>query len=78
MTFDTSYDEPPQRSHSAFDLLDNSSHDPQPTRPELRSSMTMPNNVGASAVGALAMEPNAWDDHGFGHEEEGEIQMSFE
>lgn len=78
MTFDTSYDELPQRSHSAFDLLDNSNHDPQPTRPELRSSATMPNDVGASAVGALAMEPNAWDDHDFGHGEEGEIQMSFE
>lgn len=77
MTFDTSYDELPQRSHSAFDLLDNSNHDPQPTRPELRSSATMPNDVGASAMGALALEPNAWDDHDFGHGE-GEIQMSFE
>ena len=78
MTFDISYDDLPQRSHSASDLLNNSNHDPQPTRPELRSSMTMPNDVGASAVGALAMEPNAWDDHDLGHGEEGEIQMSFE
>lgn len=73
MTFDTSYDGAPQRPRSVFD-----SHDSHPTRPELRSSATMPPSVGPSAVGALATEPNAWAEHDFGDGEEGEISMSFE
>lgn len=80
MTFDTSYNEDiPQRSHSAFEPP---SHDPCPTRPELRSSATMPvgvgAGVGASALGALAMEPNAWAEHDFGGGEEGDMELSFE
>ncbi|PLB41941.1 uncharacterized protein BDW47DRAFT_43089 [Aspergillus candidus] len=81
LTFDTSYHEssPPPRSHTSFEP---GKADPEPTRPELRSSATMPVGagtfggaaVGASAVGAMALEPNAWADYG----EEGEIQMSFE
>ncbi|KAJ5678263.1 uncharacterized protein N7477_003896 [Penicillium maclennaniae] len=59
MTFDTSFHEPEPRSH-------------QPVRPELRSSSTMPPNIG-STVGAMALEPNAWAD-----DEHGEISMTFE
>jgi hypothetical protein len=73
MTFDTSYHDPPPQYQ----------HDP-PSRPELRSSSTMPaigaTAVGATAVGAMALEPNAWadyDDFGHGHEEEG-FSMTFE
>lgn len=81
MTFDTSYDNMPQRSHSATEKQ----FDSLPTRPELRSSMTTPAGVGAgagavggSAVGALALEPNAWAEHDVGDGGEGEIEMSFE
>ena len=81
MTFDTSYDNMPQRSHSAAEKQ----FDSLPTRPELRSSMTMPAGVGAgagvvggSAVGALALEPNAWAEHDVDDGGEGEIEMSFE
>jgi hypothetical protein len=75
MAFDTSYDNPPQRSHSSFEPA---AYDSCPTRPALRSSVTMPTSVGASALGAMALEPNAWADHDFGHGEEGEISMTFE
>ena len=79
MTFDTFYDDLPQRSHSAVEKH----FDPSPIRPELRSSMTTPAGVGAgavggSAVGALALEPNAWAEHDVGDGGEGEIEMSFE
>ena len=65
MTFDTSFHEPLQAQ---------SEH---PVRPELRSSTTMPTNIGSTAVGAMALEPNAWadDEHGHG---DGEISMTFE
>ncbi|KAJ5157196.1 uncharacterized protein N7482_008296 [Penicillium canariense] len=69
MTFDTSFHD--GRQH----------HFDPPARPELRSSSTMPTGIGATAVGAMAMEPNAWadydHDHGHGHMD-GEIQMTFE
>lgn len=63
LTFDTSFHDPtPERdSHSA-------------SRPELRTASTMP-NIGATAVGAMEMEPNAWADHK-GHDDE--ISMTFE
>ncbi|KAJ5746481.1 hypothetical protein N7520_011663 [Penicillium odoratum] len=63
MTFDTSYHEPPPQY--SFDTH---------TRPELRSTVSMPNNnVGSSAVGAMALEHNAWaDDH------DGGFSMTFE
>ncbi|KAJ5084657.1 hypothetical protein NUU61_009236 [Penicillium alfredii] len=62
MTFDTSVHEPPKRTPDFS------------TRPELRTSSTMP-DIATTAVGAMALEPNAWadqDEHG------GEIQMTFE
>ncbi|KAJ5122012.1 hypothetical protein N7526_008949 [Penicillium atrosanguineum] len=59
MTFDTSFHEPQPRSE-------------HPVRPELRSSSTLPTNIG-STVGAMDMEPNAWAD-----DEHGEISMTFE
>lgn len=64
MTFDTSFHEPPPQY--SFDTL---------TRPELRSTVSLPNNnVGSSAVGAMALEHNAWaDDH-----DDGGISMTFE
>jgi len=64
MTFDTSFHEPPPQY--SFDTL---------TRPELRSTVSLPNNnVGGSAVGAMALEHNAWaDDH-----DDGGISMTFE
>jgi hypothetical protein len=62
MTFDTSFHESPRTSEQ------------RSSRPELRTASTMP-NIGATAVGAMAMEPNAWADHG-GHEDE--ISMTFE
>lgn len=68
MTFDTSFHDSPK---------DDSEY---PPRPGLRSSATMPVNIGATAVGAMEFEPNAWADHdlrGSGHGE-GEIQMTFE
>jgi hypothetical protein len=34
-------------------------------------------NIGATAIGAMDMEPNAWADHGQGHGD-GEISMTFE
>ncbi|KAJ5656807.1 hypothetical protein N7507_008757 [Penicillium longicatenatum] len=63
MTFDTSFHDPPPQY--SFDTL---------TRPELRSTVSLPNNnVGSSAVGAMALEHNAWaDDH------DGGISMTFE
>jgi hypothetical protein len=63
MTFDTSFHDPPPQY--SFDTL---------TRPELRSTVSLPNNnVGSSAVGAMALEHNAWaDDHDRG------ISMTFE
>ncbi|KAB8261902.1 hypothetical protein BDV32DRAFT_120736 [Aspergillus pseudonomiae] len=86
MTFDTSYHEPPQRSHSFYEPTAAPSYDTNSTRPELQSSLTTPAGlgigaaagVGASALGALALEPNAWADHDIGNGEEGEISMSFE
>lgn len=89
MTFDTSYDDLPPRSHSVVDKSLGNSHDPPPTRPELRPSVTTPAGVGAgigagaavgaAAVGAMSMEPNAWAEHDLGGGgEEGEIEMSFE
>ncbi|PYH94229.1 DUF726 domain protein [Aspergillus ellipticus CBS 707.79] len=71
MTFDTSYHDTPQRSHSSFQPA--TAYDGPPSRPELRSSATMP-VLGASTLGAMALEPNAWADP----EEEGEISMTFE
>lgn len=68
MTFDTSFHDPPK---------DNPEY---PSRPGLRSSATMPANIGATAVGAMELEPNAWadhDSHDLGHGE-GEISMTFE
>lgn len=64
MTFDTSFHEPLQAQ---------SEH---PVRPELRSSTTMPTNIGSTAVGAMALEPNAWADDE--HRHDGEISMTFE
>lgn len=80
MTFDVSYNDPPQRPHSSFAPADDIS---QPTRPPLRSSATMQATVGAtalgaSAFGAMALEPNAWAEHDFGHCDEEEISMTFE
>lgn len=67
MTFDTSYHDPPPQYQ----------HDP-PSRPELRSSSTMPaigaTAVGATALGAMALEPNAWADN----DGDEEISMTFE
>ncbi|KAJ5179488.1 hypothetical protein N7492_002698 [Penicillium capsulatum] len=58
MTFDTSFREPgPAQSDRS--------------RPDLRSAATRP-AIGATAVGAMALEPNAWADG------EDEIQMTFE
>ncbi|GKZ18022.1 hypothetical protein AbraIFM66951_006598 [Aspergillus brasiliensis] len=74
MTFDTSFHETPPRSQSSFEPV--ASHDVHPTRPELRPSLTMP-ALGASTLGAMALEPNAWAEHDLGHGEE-EIQMTFE
>ena len=63
MTFDTSFRDSLQRSPVSH------------LRPDLQSSTSLPiNNIGASAVGAIALEHNAWAD---GHDD-GEIQMSFE
>lgn len=67
MTFDTSFHDSPRRSQS-----------PEPTRSETDDPATAPANVGTSAVGAMALEPNAWADHDIGHGEEGEMHMSFE
>lgn len=85
LTFDTSYDDLPPRSHSVVDKTLGNSHDPPPTRPGLRSSMTTPAGMGAgmgagagAAVGAMSLEPNAWDEHGLGGDGDGEIEMSFE
>lgn len=65
MTFETSFHDPPD---------DHSDYAP---RPGLRSSSTMPANIGSTAVGAMALEPNAWADHDLGHGDD-EIQMTFE
>lgn len=65
MTFDTSFYESPRFRN-----------DDLHSRPELRTASTMP-TVGASAIGAMAMEPNAWADHDQGHRD-GEISMTFE
>ncbi|KAJ5929126.1 hypothetical protein N7454_006974 [Penicillium verhagenii] len=64
MTFDTSYHEPPPPQYSFSNL----------TRPELRSTASLPNNnVNGSAAGAMALEHNAWaDDH------DGGFSMTFE
>ncbi|PWY95499.1 DUF726 domain protein [Aspergillus sclerotioniger CBS 115572] len=70
MTFDTSFHDTPPRSHSSFEPA--ASYEAPPSRPELRSSVTMP-ALGASTLGAIALEPNAWAEH-----EEEEIQMTFE
>ena len=69
MTFDTSFHDTPPRSHSSFEPA--ASYEAPPSRPELRSSVTMP-ALGASTLGAIALEPNAWAEH------EEEIQMTFE
>jgi hypothetical protein len=63
MTFDTSFHETSQH------------HFDPPSRPELQSSSTMPMGIGATALGAMAMEHNAWADHGH---DDGEIKMTFE
>ncbi|KAK4862556.1 hypothetical protein LT330_002689 [Penicillium expansum] len=65
MTFDTSFHDSPR-----------SRNDDYYSRPELRTASTMP-TVGSSALGAMAMEPNAWADHDQGHRD-GEISMTFE
>ncbi|KAJ5678837.1 hypothetical protein N7462_007081 [Penicillium macrosclerotiorum] len=67
MTFDTSF-------HKTTQF-----HSEPPSRPELHSSSTMPTGIGASAIGAMAMEHNAWadHDHDLGHGD-GEISMTFE
>ncbi|KAL3478779.1 hypothetical protein BJX99DRAFT_245335 [Aspergillus californicus] len=82
MSFDTSYHEPPQRSLSSFESPTYSTTDSYLSRPALRSSMTTPGTIGASAlgagaigvtaVGAIALEENAWAD------DENEISMTFE
>ena len=77
LSFDTSYHEPPQRSQS-FDPTTSTTDDPHSPRPELKSSSTMPTNVGATAAGAVALEPNAWAEHDIGNGDEGEVHMSFE
>lgn len=64
LTFDTSFHDSPK---------DDADH----PRPGLPSSATMPANLGATAVGAMALEPNAWADNDLG-DGEGEIQMTFE
>lgn len=64
LTFDTSFHDSPK---------DDADH----PRPGLRSSATMPADIGVTAVGAVALEPNAWADHDLG-DDEGEIQMTFE
>lgn len=66
MTFDTSFHEPPPQYQ----------HDP-PSRPELRTSSTMP-AIGATAMGAMALEPNAWADDDELRHGDGEISMTFE
>lgn len=63
MTFDTSFHETSQH------------HFDTPSRPELQSSSTMSMGIGATALGAMAMEHNAWADHGH---DDGEIKMTFE
>ncbi|KGO76406.1 Protein of unknown function DUF726 [Penicillium italicum] len=65
MTFDTSFHDSPR-----------SRNDDYYSRPELRTASTMP-TVGSSALGAMAMEPNAWADYDQGHRD-GEISMTFE
>ncbi|KAE8371796.1 hypothetical protein BDV26DRAFT_275351, partial [Aspergillus bertholletiae] len=85
MTFDTSYHEPSPRSHPIYEPTVAPPYDAHSPRPELRSPLTTPAGpgigaaagVGASALGALALEPNAWADHDIGSGEEGEIHMSF-
>lgn len=77
LSFDTSFHEPPQRSQS-FEPATTTIDDPHTSRPELKSSATMPANVGASAVGAMDLEPNAWAEHDIGSGHEGEVHMSFE
>ncbi|KAL4752361.1 hypothetical protein BDW72DRAFT_72091 [Aspergillus terricola var. indicus] len=76
MTFDTSYHEPPQRSLSSYEAPTHSS-DNTFTRPVLRSSATTSGVLGVGAatgaVGAFALEENAWADP-----DEGEISMTFE
>ncbi|KAJ6144377.1 hypothetical protein N7470_008272 [Penicillium chermesinum] len=54
--------------------FDTSFHDDDfPPRPELKSYASTPaNNIGATATGAMALEPNAWADH------DEEISMTFE
>lgn len=68
MTFDTSFHDSPRYQHDEIH-----------SRPELRTASTMPTmpTVGSSALGAMAMEPNAWADHDQGHQD-GEISMTFE
>ncbi|KAL4815172.1 hypothetical protein BDW67DRAFT_164545 [Aspergillus spinulosporus] len=76
MTFDTSYHETPQRSLSSYEAPTYSS-DNTFTRPVLRSSATATGVLGVGAatgaVGAFALEENAWADP-----DEGEISMTFE
>lgn len=68
MTFDTSFHDSPRYQHDEIH-----------SRPELRTASTMPTmpTVGSSALGAMAMEPNAWADYDQGHRD-GEISMTFE
>ncbi|KAL2871068.1 uncharacterized protein BJX67DRAFT_214232 [Aspergillus lucknowensis] len=83
MTFDTSPHESPQRSISSHEMptYSTSANDSFCSRPTLRSSLTTPgaigvgaaSAIGASSIGAIALEENAWADQG----EEG-IQMTFE
>ncbi|PYH43294.1 TMCO4 family protein [Aspergillus saccharolyticus JOP 1030-1] len=75
LTFDTSFHETPTRSHSSFGAPN--PNDGHPARPELRSAVTMP-ALGASTLGAMALEPNAWAEHDIGYGDENEIQMTFE
>lgn len=65
MTFDSSFNDSPN---------DHSDYAP---RPGLRSSSTMPTNIGATAIGAIDLEPNAWADQDLGHGDD-EIRMTFE
>ncbi|KAL2822575.1 hypothetical protein BJX63DRAFT_126114 [Aspergillus granulosus] len=80
MSFESSYNEPPQRSMSSYEPPTYSTtNDSFSSRPALRPSLTTPaaigigaaSAIGAGAVGALALEENAWAD-------EDEIQMTFE
>ncbi|KAI9740977.1 MAG: hypothetical protein M1834_002688 [Cirrosporium novae-zelandiae] len=74
MTFETAFDDPPRKGFAQSSNIawqDGYGYENSRSRPELRSSITMPDNI-------VTLEHNAWasDDDNFGQEEE--IHMSFE